>query len=173
MARTGNTTRNPAMGTYSGSATFAADLTDLSQSVAGIVGEEVGVFSDLPLDGAMIGRSIYVRAAKRSFNWTGTTWAPEVLLYSGTAIVTTAPMMQVFEVVVNLAADGKIGIDFPVVFPGACLFASGINVDIASRPVLNFSTVSTAPNSAFFQGTIGAAFAGGGMARIRVFALGY
>ncbi|MFC5930939.1 hypothetical protein D6T64_12155 [Cryobacterium melibiosiphilum] len=64
MARTGNNTRIAALGTYGGSPTFAADLTEIAGDAAKIIGESESTVSALPTSGNWPGRCIYVTATK-------------------------------------------------------------------------------------------------------------
>jgi hypothetical protein len=74
MARTGNNSRIPAIGTYSGAATFAADLTELAGNVADEIGRQVPTSSALPGSGNWPGRLISAADTKILYEWTSSGW---------------------------------------------------------------------------------------------------
>ena len=74
MARTGNNTRVPALGTYGGRHTFAADLTEIASDAAGIIGESVATVNALPLSGNWQGRMAFVVEHKSLYVFTASQW---------------------------------------------------------------------------------------------------
>lgn len=76
MARTGSNARIAAFGTYSGAPTFAADLTDLSNTAASLIGETVATVAALPASGNWTGRTITVTADGLQRVWLGSWVVP-------------------------------------------------------------------------------------------------
>lgn len=74
MARTGNNSRIPILGTYGGAPTFAADLTEISSDVADLIDASVATFSALPVSGNWYGRQMRVQADNAEYVWLGTSW---------------------------------------------------------------------------------------------------
>lgn len=74
MASTGDNIRNPAFHTYGGAPTFAADLTEIADTTATMIGEAVATVSALPAADNWVGRHVRVDADNSERVWTGTAW---------------------------------------------------------------------------------------------------
>lgn len=75
MARTGNNARVSAFGIYGGAPTFAADLTEIADTAADLIGESVASVSALPASDNWVGRAVLVVADGITYQWLGK-WVP-------------------------------------------------------------------------------------------------
>ena len=75
MARSGNNSRIPAIGSYAQTSapTFGTDLTELANDVADLIGESFATGSALPLSGNWPGRTAYTEDGK-FWAWSGSKW---------------------------------------------------------------------------------------------------
>lgn len=130
MARTGDNARISAIGQYGGpgGATFAADLTELADDVAELIGPSVATVGALPTSGNWTGRTIFVLSNKTPYVWDGTQWSSTQRLFGRTngmaggmppasAIILT--QAGVSAVGTNVNGDGTL--NYPVAFPNGVL----------------------------------------------------
>lgn len=135
MARTGNNSRIPQLGVYpqTSAPTFGTDLTDLSSSVAEVIGETFANVSDLPGSGNWTGRTVWVSATNGMYVWRGNSWVPTSPQYAirqfagnrtqaglfdadpgGASVVTDASLLSVSSNAIAVNRSGAYMVDASV-----------------------------------------------------------
>lgn len=155
MARTGDGTRIPLLGTYGGAPTFAADLTQISSDAGSLIGESVATVLALPASGNWVGRTITVTGADNSYLkyvWTGTAWVRSSSLSLGgvngnqLGTGTTAGTRFLFQFGSNVgtadAAGDGINVIFATPFPSGVVMAMAVNGDSSAQNEMTANVVN-------------------------------
>ena len=105
MARSGNNSRIPAIGSYAQTSapTFGTDLTELANDIAELIGESFATVGALPSVGNWPGRTALVASNGLQHVHDGTAWK-------------SAPLVQGEQRSVTTSSSGDVTIVFPAAF---------------------------------------------------------
>jgi hypothetical protein len=110
-----------------------------------------------------------------TFRYNGAGWVPwsGVQLEDDATIVTRQVRFKILERVVNISADGRVGVPLPGVGFTKVLWGEGVNIDSGARPGMTLDVEQIDLTGITFHCYRAGASVPAGAARIRIMMIGY